>query len=204
MSRLSLVKKIKNISFLRTSFSYVIYGLLRIIFFTYRLKIENDFSQQKLQDSFKQGIFYFWHQDIIGGSFFFFKNKLRGHCIVSPSRDGKIMGFVAEKLGFTVLYGSSHKRTVGLVKDSLDVLEKHKRIALIGDGSRGPALKLQKGIMFLAAKSQLPLIFIECKISRSFIFKKSWDKFRMPLPFSKISVKVHSPVIVTEQDYKNF
>jgi lysophospholipid acyltransferase (LPLAT)-like uncharacterized protein len=204
MSRFYLVKKIKNISLLRTVFAYCIYAFVRLIFATYRLKVENNFSKKQIQDFFKSGIFYFWHQNIVAGSFFFFKNKLRGHCVVSPSRDGQVMGFTAERLGFTVLYGSAHKRTVSLLKDALNVLKTHKKIALVGDGSRGPAFKLQKGVAYLAAKTQLPLIFIECKSNCAFTFHKSWDKFQLPLPFSKIFIKIHPPVFLTEKDLEQF
>ncbi len=204
MSRFYLIKKIKNSSILRTTVSYVIYFGIRLLFSTYRLKIENGFSKKQVQDFFKTGVFYFWHQHIIAGSFFFFKNKLRGHCIVSPSRDGQVMAFIAQRLGFTVLYGSAHKRTVGLLKDSLEVLKTHKRIALIGDGSRGPAFKLQKGVAYLATKSQLPLIFVECRVGSAWTFHKSWDKFQLPLPFSKIFIKIHQPVFLTEADLEKF
>jgi lysophospholipid acyltransferase (LPLAT)-like uncharacterized protein len=204
MSRFYLIKKIKNISLLRMGLAYFSYLLVRLVFSTYRLKIENNFSQKQVQDFLKSGVFYFWHQHIVAGSFFFFKNRLRGHCIVSPSKDGQVMGFIAQHLGFTVLYGSAHKRTVGLLKDSLEVLKTQKKLALIGDGSRGPAFKLQKGVAYLAAKSQLPLFFIECKTSCAFTFHKSWDKFQLPLPFSKIFIKIHQPVFLTEADLEKF
>lgn len=120
--------------------------------------------------------------------FLFFKSKVFGHCIVSPSKDGNIAGFILKKLGFKILYGSANKNPIKLIRKTLDVLSKEKRICLAGDGSRGPAFKLQPGVTYLAVKSKIPLIFIECKVKHAITLKKSWDQFKIPLPFSKIFI----------------
>jgi lysophospholipid acyltransferase (LPLAT)-like uncharacterized protein len=139
------------------------------------------------------GIFYFWHQQIIAGMTLFFKIKATGHCVVSPSADGKFVGYVCQRLGFSVLYGSSHKAAVSLVRQALQVLKVNRQLCLVGDGSRGPAFRVQQGVRYLAAKTQVPLIFVECSSSWHLTFTKSWDKFQLPLPFSKIRVHVHAP-----------
>ncbi|MBD3272840.1 DUF374 domain-containing protein [Candidatus Dependentiae bacterium] len=198
----TMLKKIKNSTFLNYIIKYFIYLYLRFLFYTYKLKIINEKNSKK-KPELNQGVFYFWHQNIISATFFFFKNKCIGHCIISPSRDGKIMGFIVQKLGFKVLYGSAFKNPLNLVRKSLDVLELNKRIAIVGDGSRGPAFKLQRGVIYLAAKSKQPLIFIDCKTDWAITFK-SWDRFKIPLPFSKIQVKVNTPTHISSDAYKSF
>lgn len=126
--------------------------------------------------------------------FFFFKTKSKGYCIASPSSDGKIAGFICEKFGFNVLYGSSTKSLLSLIKNSMNVLQERRQLCVVGDGSRGPAFKLQKGVSYLAKKNNLPLIFVECKPTRAITFKKSWDKFKIPLPFTTIHVTLHKPI----------
>lgn len=199
----AIIKKLKNGPVLSFILKKIIYIYLRLIFLTYRLEAKYNFQ---LQQPFNKniGVFYFWHQNIIAALFFFFKNKGIGHCVVSPSNDGKIIGFIAEKLGFKVLYGSAYKKSIRIVRQTLDVLDTNKRLCIVGDGSRGPAFKLQRGVIYLSAKSNLPLIFIECKTSWAFTFHKSWDKFQLPLPFSKIFITVHAPFIPSQDAYKNF
>ena len=136
--------------------------------------------------------------------FFFFKNKSVGHCIVSPSKDGQLAGFISQKFGFKVLYGSAYKTSIKVVRKAIDVLDVNHRLCLVGDGSRGPAFKLQRGAIYLAAKTKNPLIFIECKSEWAFTFHKSWDNFQIPLPFSKIFITVHAPVIPSVDAYKEF
>ena len=198
-----VIKKFKNGPILSFLIKYIIYIYLRLIFLTYRLEVKYDYDVKQPFNK-NLGVFYFWHQNIIAALFFFFKNKGIGHCVVSPSNDGKIVGFIAEKLGFKVVYGSAYKKSVQVVRQTLDILDTNKRLGMVGDGSRGPAFKLQRGVIYLAAKSNLPLIFIEGKASWAFTFDKSWDKFQLPLPFSKIFIHVHAPVIPSQDAYKKF
>ena len=207
MSRITniktLIKKVKNSNILSFLINHIIYFYLKLIFSTYQLENKYDYNYSKIINQ-NNGVFYFWHQNIIAAIFFFFKNKIIGHCIISPSRDGKIIAFIAKKFGFKIIYGSAYKDSIKLIRQSLDVLDVNKRIGIVGDGSRGPAFKLQRGIIYLATKSDLPLIFIEFKAEWAFTFNKSWDKFQIPLPFSKILVNVHNPVIASKDAYKNF
>jgi len=183
-----LTLKLKKGAFLKHLARWLLYGVVRLLFMTYRLRVEYkgvaDASQIK-------GVVYFWHQQIIAGMYFFFKTRRTGACVVSPSNDGRMVGFVCQKLGFDVLYGSHHKETIKLVRSALNALKVSGRLCLVGDGSRGPAFQLQKGVSFLAEKSDTPLMYIECRPQWAFTFKKSWDKFQIPLPFSKIFVTVH-------------
>jgi lysophospholipid acyltransferase (LPLAT)-like uncharacterized protein len=179
---------------------YTLYLYLRLLFITLRLNVIND--ENEAPDNRFQGIYYFWHQNIIACMYFFYKKGGTGHCVVSPSSDGKIAGFIAQKLGFKVLYGSAYKKSIKLVRQTLDVLELNKLLCIVGDGSRGPAFKLQRGISYLAAKSQLPLIFVGCKSSSSLTFHNSWDKFQIPLPFSRISIRIKKPEYKRLETYK--
>lgn len=186
-------KKIKSNNFLNFFTKNLIYFFVRVLFSTYSLKIEYDKNLiNNTNNAYNNtcGVFYFWHQNIIAATFFFFKIKETGHCIISPSQDGKIMGFIATKLGFTVLYGSAYKQSIQIIRQSLNILKTEKRLCLVGDGSRGPAFNLQEGVIYFAKKSNLPLIFVDCKSSKFISIKKSWDKFQIPLPFSKIYIKI--------------
>jgi len=165
------------------------YLIAKILFLTYRLKIT---YSPKIKKPFNKnnGVFFAWHQNIIASAAFLTKNDFNLHCIISPSQDGKFAGAITEKLGLKTIYGSAHKKPVALVRKSLEVLDKEKQIFLIGDGSRGPAKKLQRGVTYLSEKSELPLIFVDCKVEWKITIKKSWDKFQIPLPFSKIYINL--------------
>lgn len=193
-----IIKKLKTSRLLKFFFKNVLYGSLRLLIATYRLRIVAD--RVAIRDlGTLPGVYYFWHQQIIAGMTFFFKMKAVGHCIVSPSDDGKIAGFLCQKLGFSVLYGSSYKGSLSLVRNALRVLAHEKKLCVVGDGSRGPAFVLQPGLSYLAEKSGVPLIFVECSSSWHITFSKSWDKFQVPLPFSTIYVHIHMPLSLQQK-----
>lgn len=189
----TIIKKIKRDSFSSFLCKYTAYAFLRLLFFTYRLEIKK-INRILSASSLPIGVYYFWHQQIIGGMFFFYNLKASGACVVSPSNDGQIAGYVCKKLGFDVLYGSSNKSPVTLIRQSLDTLMKTGKLCLVGDGSRGPAFQLQKGVRYLADKANVPLVYVECKPQWAITFKRSWDQFQLPLPFSKITVTIHTPI----------
>ena len=196
---MGLIKTISRSLKTNTIFSFlsknVVYCLLRFLFATYRLRVV--YASEVRQPLTKQeGVYYFWHQQIIAGMFFFHTLRSQGACIVSPSGDGKFAGYICQRLGFDVLYGSSFKSPIALVRNALDELQGKRRLCMVGDGSRGPALKLQPGLSYFAEKVGVPLIFVECKQQWSLTFTKSWDQFKIPLPFSIIQVTVHAPQYV--------
>ena len=183
-----MLKRIKSKKKFQTIISYLLYKALRLLFVTYKLNI---IGQQDI-NALEIGVFYFWHQNIISALYFFFKTKSFCHCIVSPSKDGKIAGAILEKLGGKVLYGSAYKNPINVVRTSLNILKTYKKLMFVGDSSRGPAFKLQPGIAYLAQKSQVPVVFIKCSASNNITFKKSWDKFKIPLPFSTIRILIET------------
>jgi lysophospholipid acyltransferase (LPLAT)-like uncharacterized protein len=158
--------------------------LTKLLFLTYRIKIIDKIPTT--------GVFYTWHQNIIAASAFFNKKNINSHCIISPSKDGKFVGDIAKKFGFKVLYGSAYKKPLQLIRESLKILQKEKKLFVIGDGSRGPAKKLQSGVIYFAKKTGLPLVFIDCDVSWKIRCKNSWDQFQIPLPFSKIMIRLCS------------
>ncbi len=166
--------------------------LIRAVFFTYKIKIKHNNLSKTLTKPLSEniGVFFFWHQNIIAGAAFFFKYKFKFHCIVSPSKDGKLAAFITKKLGLKVLHGSEHKKPIALLRNAINILKNKKQIFLVGDGSRGPAKKLKPGVKYLAEKSDLPIIFIDIKVSKKITLKKTWDQFQIPLPFSKITVEL--------------
>ena len=161
------------------------YWIISLLFITYRLKLKSFSDSQRFGD----GLICCWHQNILAAAAFFMKNDKGGHCIASPSADGKFAGAVAKMLGFKVLYGSPNKSSTYLIRNSIKVLNKYKRLILVADGSRGPAKKLQRGIGYLSRKTNSPIFFIDCE-SKWKISLPSWDKFQIPLPFSKILIDV--------------
>jgi len=70
-----------------------------------------------------------------------------------------------------------------------------KSVTLVGDGSRGPCYKVQKGIISLAYLTGAPILPVAYG-AKNKIELNSWDHFILPLPFSRIKVMYGDPVYV--------
>ena len=63
------------------------------------------------------------------------------------------------------------------------------------DGPRGPARKLQEGVITLGQLSQYPILPVSFSASRA-IRLKSWDRFMIPIPFSRAAFVYGEPITI--------
>jgi lysophospholipid acyltransferase (LPLAT)-like uncharacterized protein len=117
---------------------------------------------------------------------------------------GETLGFIAKKLGFKVIHTKNHKTILQTTRKTLDILDVNKKIIVAGDCYNKPKYTLQPWVLYIAAKSRLPLIFIDYPNKSTIRFNKHYKKIHIPLPFSKIKIKIHNPVIPSVDAYKKF
>ena len=72
------------------------------------------------------------------------------------------------------------------------MLASGRDVVITPDGPRGPAYELGPGIIFLAQKSGAAVVPINMEYS-AYWRVKSWDKFILPRPFSKVRVIFGQP-----------
>lgn len=70
------------------------------------------------------------------------------------------------------------------------------------DGPRGPLRVLKKGILHLAAESQVSVVPVRVSLTNALTFPLSWDKKKVPLPFSKITLFYGTPVSVQAGNFE--
>ena len=68
-------------------------------------------------------------------------------------------------------------------------------IAITPDGPRGPRYHLHPGAIKLAQLTGAPIVPIQLDCSHRFTFP-TWDRFQLPLPFSRIRVTFHPPLTI--------
>ena len=67
--------------------------------------------------------------------------------------------------------------------------------ANIPDGPTGPAHKMKSGTVFLAQKSGVPILPVSFSAGSGKKFR-SWDRFLLPFPFSKVAVVYGEPIYI--------
>jgi lysophospholipid acyltransferase (LPLAT)-like uncharacterized protein len=120
-----------------------------------------------------------------------------GAALISASRDGDLLTDAIRRFGFDVVRGSSSKMGASALLQLGQVLSGGRDVVITPDGPRGPAYELGPGIIFLAQKTGAALIPINIEYSSCWRFK-SWDRFILPRPFSRLRVILGAPYRVAE------
>ena len=134
-------------------------------------------------------IIAFWHNRMLVMPLIYSRYYRRKGATVltSASREGAMVERVVRSFGMDVVRGSSSRRGVVAALALKDRMEKGYDVIVTPDGPRGPCYRLGAGIVFLSQRSGQPVMPIRVDYSR-YIELKSWDCFRIPLPFSRIDV----------------
>jgi lysophospholipid acyltransferase (LPLAT)-like uncharacterized protein len=143
-----------------------------------------------------------WHCHLL--SPLFFAHRYRGTqsatvLMASPSRDGEFIAEVARGLGFKVCLGSRRKGGVQALRQMAVWFKKGYSCGMIADGSRGPARMAQKGPLYLARETQCPILPVAVAASHKATFD-TWDRFELPLPFSRLALLIGEPLRVQRDD----
>lgn len=180
--------------------SVLIYGVARFLHLTYRFRfvgIENLEAAKKLGSSggYLLGI---WHQNLLSG--ILAQTGLHYVVIVSRSKDAEPVAYTCRKLGHKVMRGSSRKGNVdkggkAAKEEMIEVLKTGIPGSVTVDGPKGPDKVVKAGIIDMAKKSGTPLVAY-ASIPKSYWEFNSWDKFRLPKPFTKIVISYGDPLLV--------
>ena len=96
--------------------------------------------------------------------------------------------------------GSSSKGGARAFLEMTSCLREGKgEILITADGPRGPAREIKEGTILLARKTGAWVVPISWYGSQVKIFRKSWDRFMIPLPFSCIRFAFGRPVKIGDQ-----
>ncbi len=126
------------------------------------------------------------------------------YTMTSRSNDGRMAGKVLEKLGYRVFYGSSElgRSSRGGREGAIKLIRALKEggsVALTVDGPVGPMFSVQKGVLYLAHKSGTQVMPVVATAGRA-IFFKSWDRFMVPMPFTKVRLITGEPMRVEKEN----
>lgn len=132
-----------------------------------------------------------WHNRLFAAPEFFRRNFAgrRLATLISASGDGSWLAALFRQLGMFPIRGSRYKRGPQAVREMLVAHSEGYDLAVTPDGSRGPMYDLKPGAVGLALKTGAP--FLMCSLNSSRAWRlKSWDRFYLPVPFSKIEVQI--------------
>jgi len=150
---------------------------------TWRIEVKNILPSNK-------GIVIFWHGNMLPAWFIF--SKTNSFSVVSLSKDGEVLTRILTNWKYNVLRGSSSRNKKEVFNEIIDSANKGL-VLITPDGPQGPCNKLKAGALVASARTNVPLYYLKINILSSIKFS-SWDKFELPLPFSKIIIEISNPI----------
>ena len=132
-----------------------------------------------------------WHNRLFAASIFFrrYLSKRRMAALVSTSRDGAWLAEFVKCLGIFPVRGSRYKRGSQALRELIAKQRQGFDVVVTPDGSRGPMYDMKPGAVNVAMNTGSPIFLLSFNYSRAWRLK-SWDKFYVPYPFSRIDVRI--------------
>ena len=122
------------------------------------------------------------------------KQRARAAMMISLSRDGEPVAKAIKHLGLEAVRGSApnkkktkNKGGVKALAEALKILKTGGAVCITPDGPRGPAEIAQNGPIIMAQRTGAPILPYAI-VSAPERRLNSWDRFRIPYPFSRGAV----------------
>jgi len=158
------------------------YWTVRILGRTMRFEVVNPEIPSSFWKKGTPAIGAFWHGRLLMMPFAYPGEKLS--FLVSPHRDGQVVGKALQRFGFQAILGSTTRKGFTAFKNMLRAHRDGSDIALVPDGPRGPRYRVQIGVIELARLTGRPVVPLSFSASKKKIFN-TWDHFLLPYPFSR-------------------
>ena len=175
----------------------LLFWLMRLFWFSYKKRYH--FLDKPLREQF---IAVSWHGELFISPQVYRKlyKKEATSAIISKHRDGDFIARVLNFFKIMPVRGSTNKGAFSALVESIKVLKRGENLLITPDGPRGPRHSVSSGAVALAIKEKLPIMVVNYRAS-SYWQLKSWDKFAIPKPFSKIDI-YHQTLRVQEPKEK--
>lgn len=140
-------------------------------------------------------LYAFWHENLLLPAYCYGRPDI--NILISQHADGELIAEICRHLHFSVVRGSTTRGGVEALRQMVR-LGKDAHLAITPDGPRGPRRQVQSGLVYLAARTGLPIVPIGIGYGRAWRMK-SWDRFAVPKPFT-VGTVVTAPSVFIPPD----
>lgn len=153
---------------------------------TLRYDVEGFDDVRGLLEAGRRIVYVLWHDELFAISYFGYAEKLHLVTVVSQSKDGEFLAQILKRLGLATARGSSRRGGLAALRAARRIMQEEGRHAVLTiDGPKGPRHKAKEGAVYLAAKAGAVIVPIRCTLGRKHVFEKAWDRFQLPMPFTR-------------------
>lgn len=171
----------------------VLLGLVaRLWLATLRVRVELAPEAREALSDPRPWVLAFWH----GRQFplLAWRRRRRTAVMVSLSADGAMQARALALLGLEVVRGSSSRGGVRALAALVRRLRAGRDAAFAVDGPRGPLGVAKPGVAFAASRAGALVVPMGASAARARVFARAWDRFLLPLPFTRVVVTLGPPL----------
>ena len=140
-------------------------------------------------------IYCFWHQCVFACAWYY--RSTHATILISQSFDGELITRTLELFGYRTVRGSSSRGGGEGLLALRRVLDENTPAIFTADGPRGPIYRAKLGPIKLAQMTGAPIGSFHLQPEKAWTMR-SWDRFQIPKPFTRIAVSWGHWTIVPE------
>ncbi len=166
--------------------------LLRWLFRSLRVfYVGREVLDRLVHEEGKQVVAAFWHGRLLMMPLAY--PKIPWAIMVSLHPDGEYITRVAERFGVRVIRGSTRRGGRSALLGMVRAYRQGCHLAITPDGPTGPREEVKPGTIDLARLTGAPIVPAAFGASRG-KFLRSWDRFLIPYPFSRMVFVCGEPI----------
>ncbi|MBP6011125.1 MAG: lysophospholipid acyltransferase family protein [Alphaproteobacteria bacterium] len=174
---------------------------IRLVWATGRWEIKNSATPERYWREGKPFVIAFWHGRLLILPAMW-PTSAKISMLISMHRDGELIARAIGYFGHGTVRGSAakpgsdkDKGGVAALRGMLKALKANEYVGITPDGPRGPRMRATDGIVTVARVAGVPII--PCSYSaRSRVVLSTWDRFILPLPFTRGVIMWGEPISV--------
>jgi lysophospholipid acyltransferase (LPLAT)-like uncharacterized protein len=158
----------------------------------FRHRAEGENPSPYRRDLKGRWLYCLWHETLLAPTYWY------SHCslsvLISQHGDGDLIAAACAPLGIGVVRGSTTRNGAPALRQLVQAARFH-HLVMTPDGPRGPRRQVQAGVVYLAARTGLPIVPVGFGFARAWRVR-SWDRFALPRPFSAVWAVTGAPIVV--------
>jgi hypothetical protein len=183
----------------------IVWALLRVVSLTWRFETIAEPGVTPLPFGRGAGpeIYCFWHQCVLPCAVYF--RQTHATILISRSFDGELITRILNIFGFRAVRGSSSLGAREGLLGLKQVIESGGPAIFTADGPRGPIYQTKMGPIKLAQMTGAPIGAFHLQPQHAWVMR-SWDRFLVPMPFTRIVVSwaqsMHVPANLRTEEFE--
>ena len=197
-----IIRSVGYSALVREAICSIIFLYMKLVYYSSRKTFVGDEHVLEMIKKKQPMILCMWHHSLMMMPFVVIKAQktepsFNTMALASKHGDGRFVSSIMSRFDFVNVAGSTqsnHRGEARKTSRGIDLgnfrklfhgLQSGLNLAITPDGPRGPKCKINSHIAAISKISGVPLLPASCVVSKSKKLK-TWDEFRIPLPFSHI------------------